>query len=222
MIFNRTNIESTKASIFLCPCIAKKGKLLASTTLPVGQIPNPMWQQCAQYSLFHPFPNWERKQRPIKNNCFAAGTTISPVNKIHWLPALWLSLHKNSLLPKPGGDRSILERTSAYEYLISVDRCWLSSAKHHDHLIQILSHWAISVLRTETHFDTIKPYLSLSNASVTFTKLFCDAVECSCAGVFINPAWRRPRNPAATLCVFNPAFNIPAPHHPVSLKKSKQ
>lgn len=155
--FNRTNIESTKASIFFCPCRGKKGKLLASTTHPVQQIPNPMWEQCAQYSLFHKFFNWGRKQRPTKNKVSPVGTTISPVNKVHWLPALWLALHRNSVLPKPGWDYSILERTSAYEYLMSVDRCWLSSAKHHDHHIQILCHWAASVLRTETHFDLIKP-----------------------------------------------------------------
>lgn len=58
--------------------------------------------------------------------------------------------------------------------------------------------------------------MSLSNASVTFAKLSCDVVECS--SVFINPARRRPKNPAATHCVGNPTFNIPAPHHPVSLK----
>lgn len=63
--------------------------------------------------------------------------------------------------------------------------------------------------------------MSLSNGSVTFAKLFCDVVECSCASVFINPPRRRPKNPAATHCVDNPTFNTPTPHHPVSLKKPK-
>lgn len=57
--------------------------------------------------------------------------------------------------------------------------------------------------------------MPLSNASVTFAKLFCDVAECSCASMFLNPAQRRPSS--HTLCG-QPYLQHPNIHHPVSLK----
>lgn len=122
--------------------LIRKKKSKVSTICWLGKSRRNSEKRMGSIFIFPSFPQVGRKKarkKPIKNN---KKNNISPINKVHrLLPGIMQALQQ-FLLPKTGGDCSTLEWTAALEYLISVDRCWLSSVKQD----QILSHWVASVL----------------------------------------------------------------------------